>query len=185
MVSGTTVRIVTELRRNAEQAFLMALSPDEIREIFERTVIVRSPTYGIISGYHELPYVCVGTSFEPSRTTTHVRGKIHVSPRFVIRPTQYEPSYGEVFGEDNVDMALAGRMFGFMGFKSRPLECKSEELELKHLDTSIDNVISETMDELDRMEDITTGVLITPDSRYYPVSVERFISSVMEQEFSG
>ena len=162
----------------------MALSPEEMRDIFEHTEVVRRPTYGIIKGYHELPYVCLGSSLEKSNATTEVRGKVHVSPRFVIRPSQYEPSYGEVFGEDNVDVALAGRVFGFLGFRSKPVELKSEHLELKHVDASVERVLADTLNELERHEDITTGVIVTPDARYYPVSVERFISTILEDEFS-
>lgn len=161
----------------------MGLSPHEMRLLFDRTVIVRRPTFGIVTGYHELPYVCLGESFELGHETTRVRGKVHVSPRFVIRPSHLEPSYGEIFGEDNVDVALAGRVFGFLGFKEKPVELKSEQLEVKHLNISVERVLADTLDELERREDITTGVLITPDSRYYPVSVERFISSIIEDEF--
>jgi hypothetical protein len=161
----------------------MPLGGDEMHDIFERTVIVRRPTYGIVKGYHKLPYVCLGESIGEGGRTTRVKGKISVSPRFLIRPQHLEPSYEEIFGEGNVDLELSGRMFGFLGFRGRPVECKSEDLELKHLDTSIDEALSQTMSELERMEDITTGVLITPDARYYPVSLERFISSVLDDEF--
>ncbi len=162
----------------------MTPSPDEIHEVYEQTVVVRRPTYGIVRGYHELPYICVGDSYEPGHRTTCVRGKVHVSPQFVIRPSHYSASYGEIFGEDNVDTALSGRVFGYFGFPQRPVECKSEHLELSNLDIPVEQVLSESMDELDRLEDITTGVLITPNSRYFQVSVERFIASVLEDEFS-
>ena len=162
----------------------MSLSPEEMREIFDHTEIVRSPTYGIIKGYHELPYICLGTSFESGRATTEVRGRVHVSPQFVIRPKHYEPSYEDVFGEDNVDTALSGRIFGFLGFRGKPLECKSEFLEIRHIDDSLDNALSKALDDLERQEDITTGVIISPDSRYYPVSLERFIASIVDDEFS-
>ena len=161
----------------------MGLSPQEMRDIFQRTSIARKPTYGIVSGYHELPYVCLGESLEGGSRTTQVRGKILVSPRFLIRPSHYEPTYGEVFGEDNVDGALAGRVFGVMGFRSKPVECKSEHLQVQHLDVSIDRALAEVIDELERHEDITTGVFITPNSRYYLISVERFITSILEEEF--
>ena len=163
----------------------MPMNPDQMREIFQRTVIVRRPTYGIVSGYHELPYVCLGSAIEPGHDTTEVRGKVHVSPRFLIRPAHHEPSYADIFGEDNVDLALAGRVFGFLGFRSKPVECKSEHLEVRHTQGSIDHALSRTLDELERKEDITTGVIITPDARYYPVSIERFISTIIEDEFSA
>ncbi|HOZ48638.1 MAG TPA: hypothetical protein PLO37_15990 [Candidatus Hydrogenedentes bacterium] len=162
----------------------MGLTPEEMRAIFDHTEVIRRPRYGIVRGYHDLPYVCLGQSFETSHSTTRVRGRVHVSPRLLIRPPHCEPSYAEIFGEDNVDSALQARIFGFLGFRSRPVECASEHLDLKHLDATVDRVLAETLDELERMEDITTGVIITPNSRYFPVSVERFISSVVEDEFS-
>jgi len=161
------------------------LSSDEMREIYRHTKIIRRPTYGIISGYHELPYVCLGGAVEARYLTTEVRGTIQVSPRFLIRPAHLEPSYDEIFGEENVDRALTGRLFGFLGFRGKPVECKSEHLEVRHLDASVDRVLSEVLDELERHEDITTGVIVTPNSRYYPVSIERFIASVLEDEFAA
>lgn len=161
----------------------MGLSAHEMRELFDQTVVVRQPRFGIVSGYHELPYVCLGQSVEPGHSTMQVKGRVQVSPRFVIRPPHFEPSYEDIFGEDQVDSALVGRMFGVLGFQGRPVECKSEYLELKHLDAPVDRVLNETLDLLERNEDITTGVIISPDARYYLVSVERFISSVLDDEF--
>jgi hypothetical protein len=163
----------------------MDLNHDELRSIFRDTVIVRRPTFGIVSGYHELPYICLGASCEHGCETTLVKGKVQVSPRFVIRPSHCEPTYAEVFGEENVETTLAGRLFGVLGFRSKPLECKSEHLEVKHLPSTVDAALSSALDELERKEDISTGVIITPNSRYYLVSVERFISSVLEDEFSA
>jgi hypothetical protein len=161
------------------------LSHDEMRQIFQHTKIVRKPTYGIISGYHELPYICLGSAQEEGRQTTEIRGKIQVSPRFVIRPPQYEPCYEEIFGQENVDDALVGRIFGFLGFRGKPVECKSERIAVKHLNLPIEHALGNALDELERMEDIRTGVIITPNSRYYPVSIERFIASIVEHEFSA
>lgn len=161
----------------------MGLSADEMKDIFRRTVIVRKPTYGIVSGYHELPYICLGQACDGNYETLEVRGKVQVSPRFVIRPPQYAPTYDEVFGEEHVDVGLAGRMFGVMGFRSKPVECKSEHLEVSHLAQSVDSVLSKALDELERREDITTGVIVAPNSRYYLISIERFIASILDDEF--
>ena len=163
----------------------MSLSSDEMRDIYQRTQVVRRPTYGIVSGYHELPYVCLGESHQAGHVTTEVRGKVHVSPRFIIRPPHYEPSYEDIFGEDNVDIALAGRVFGFLGFRSKPVECKSESIEVVYRDIAVERVLADVIDELERREDITTGVIITPNSRYYPVSIERFIASIVDDEFNA
>jgi hypothetical protein len=64
------------------------------------------------------------------------------------------------------------------------MECKSEYLEIVHGNEPVDALLSSCLDELERREDITTGVLISPDNRYFPISVERFISSVLDDEFS-
>lgn len=161
----------------------MSLSAEEMKRLFRRTVVVQKPTYGIVSGYHELPYVCMGPNYDSETGTLCIKGKIQVSPRFVIRPEHLMPSYGEIFGEDNVDMEIAGRLFGFMGFPQRPVECKSEHIEVTRLEQSVDQVLATTMDDLERREDITTGVIIAPNTRYYPVSIERFISTILDDEF--
>ncbi len=160
------------------------LTNREMREIFEQTRVVRRPRYGIISGYHELPYICLGRGVDLDKETTEIRGKIHVSPRFVIRPAYLEPSYRDIFGEENMDRELAGRIFGFLGFREKPVECKSEYLQVRHLDENVEDVLGKVLDEMERMEDIVTGVIVTPASRYYPISIERFIASILEDEFS-
>ena len=158
--------------------------PDYIRQIYRATEIVRRPTYGIVRGYHELPYCCLGERAGEGEGATSVRGKIMVSPQFIVRPADYMPDYAEVFGEENVDLELRGRLFGFMGLARRAVECSSEYLEIRHHEQSVDALLDETLDQLARHEDITTGVIRTPDSRYYPVSVERFISTILDDEFS-
>ncbi len=64
------------------------------------------------------------------------------------------------------------------------MECKSEYLEIEHGNAPVDRLLAECLNDLDRREDITTGVLISPDNRYFPVAVERFIASVLDDEFS-
>lgn len=155
-----------------------------MKQLYDGTVIVRKPTYGIISGYHELPYTCLGPSFETGQQTCRVRGKIQVSPKFLVAPPEYGDSYDDIFGEEYTDDALYGRLFGFLGFRERPVECKSEYLQLDHLDAPVDRVLGAVLDEIERREDITAGVIVSPNPQYFPVSIERFISTVLEDEFS-
>ena len=162
----------------------MSLDNREMQAIFDDTVIVRGPRYGIINGYHELPYVCIGRAIESGYRSTRVQGKVMVSPQFVITPDHYGSKYEDIFGSEHVDKELIGRIFGFMGFRGKPVECKSEFVNVDHIDKSIEEVLSETLDELERKEDITSGVLICPNAQYYPISVERFISSILADEFN-
>ncbi len=161
----------------------MTLDKRAMRDIYDRTIILRTPTYGIIKGYHELPYICVGDALESNTGSMRVQGRIHVSPQFLIKPKGYDSSYSDIFGDDDVDVAIAGRMFGFLGFPNRPVECSSEHLELSHLPDTIDEAISACLDDLERMEDITTGLILTPESKYYQISIERFIAEIIEDEF--
>jgi hypothetical protein len=154
-----------------------------MRELYDNTQVLRRPTHGIITGYHELPYVCLGPDHDRGHGTLRVEGRIQVSPRFVIRPAHLNPSYAEIFGEDNVDAAICGRMFGFLGFRNRPVECKSEHLTVEHVPEGLEEAVNSLLDRLARYEDITTGVVVTPDSRYYPVSIERFIGTILDDEF--
>ena len=171
------------LHYGEQGVFIVGLDRYELRDVFDRTVVVRRPSYGIISGYHQLPYICLGESSEPGSRTLRVRGKIEVSPQFVLRPSHYDPNYEDIFGEENVDVELRGRVFGFLGFRRRPVECKSDHLEVSHLEVDVERALKESMDELERFEDITTGIIITPNVQYYQVSIERFIASVLDDEF--
>jgi len=162
----------------------MSLDAHEMRQIFRGTVVVRKPTYGIVRGYHELPYICLGPALDSDHATSKVVGKVQVSPQFVIRPQHLSPSYEEIFGSENVDKEISGRMFGFMGFPNKPLECKSEYLEIHPCEDAVDAVLSACLDELERREDITTGVIVSPNNQYFPIAVERFIHEVLDDEFS-
>ena len=161
----------------------MALDKRAMRDIYDRTVILRTPTYGIVKGYHELPYICLGDALENAEGSMRVHGRIHVSPQFIIKPQHYQSSYSDIFGKDDVDVAIAGRMFGFLGFPNRPVECSSEQLELFHVPDGIDELIGKCMDEFERAEDITTGLILAPESKYYQISIERFIAEIIEDEF--
>lgn len=162
----------------------MKPSQRELQAIYRDTEIIRKPTYGIISGYHELPFVVLGESFDSKGQTTRVQGRIQVSPRLILRPPTAEPSYDEIFGEEHVDDFLVGRMFGFFGFRDRPVECKSDYLQLEHLDRSVSTVLGEVLDDIEYREDITMGVVMSPNTQYFPVSVERFIASILDDELS-
>lgn len=162
----------------------MTLSREEMYRIFVETAVVRRPRYGIVKGYHELPYICIGNPIESQYRSLCVRGKIHVSPQLIIKPSYYKAKYSDIFGEKNVDVALSARIFGFIGFPDKPVECKSEFIEVTHSELNIDEALSQSLDELERKEDITTGVIITPESRYYPISIERFIAEILDDEFA-
>ena len=101
-----------------ESNTLMALSPKEMRDIFDRTVMLAFP-HGIIKGYHELPYICLGDSLEDNTGTMRVREGC-MSPSLSSNPgTTNQTTRTSLANE--VDVAIAGRVFGFLGFPNKPV----------------------------------------------------------------
>jgi hypothetical protein len=153
-----------------------------LRHVFDETRVVRKPMTGIITGYHVLPYILVGPQHDRPRHSVEVRGQIKVSPRLVLAPGRDGPTYGELFGErELMDQRLVARIFSFR-YASR-VSLESEELRILRHARDADDHLEEILAELTRREIVNTGVIVAPDVRFYPVSVDRFIREILEQEF--
>lgn len=156
--------------------------PEQLRHVFEETRVVRRPLTGIITGYHVLPYILVGPEREHPGQSVEVRGRIRVSPRLVIAPGRDGPTYGELFGErELMHAALVARVFSFR-YASR-VQLESEELTIRRQDRETDMQVERVLEDLARREVINTGVIVSPDVRFYPVSLDRFIREILDQEF--
>lgn len=155
---------------------------ERLRHVFEETRVVRRPLTGIITGYHVLPYILVGPEVERSGRSVEVRGRIKVSPRLVITPNREGPTYGELFGErELMHQALVARVFSFR-YASR-LQLEGEDLTIAHHERDSESHLERVLEDLGRREIINTGVIASPDPRFYPVSVDRFIREILDQEF--
>jgi hypothetical protein len=153
-----------------------------LRHVFDETQVVRKPLRGIVTGYHVLPYILVGPEPEQPEHSVEVRGRIRVSPRLVLRPGWDGPTYGDVFAErELMDRALLARVFSFRYAPRVTLE--SEDLKIRRQHTNPPLQLERVLDELGRQELIDTGVIMSPDVRYYPVSLDRFIREILDQEF--
>jgi hypothetical protein len=154
-----------------------------LRHVFDETRVVRKPLTGIISGYHVLPYILVGPERDQPSRSVEVRGRIKVSPRLVIAPGGGEgPTYGEIFGETELmDRRIVARMFSFR-YASR-VSLESEDLNIRRQARDPQGHIERVLEELAQREVINTGVIVSPDVRFYPVSIDRFIREILDQEF--
>jgi len=153
-----------------------------LQHVFDETTVLRKPLRGIISGYHVLPYILVGADHEASARSVEVRGKIKVSPRLVISPGRDGPTYGELFGENELmDQRIVARLFSFKYAGRVSLE--SDDLKIRRQDRDPGSHVERVLEELSRREIIDTGVIVSPDARFYPVSLDRFIREILEQEF--
>src|SRR4030095_14550183 len=156
--------------------------PELLRAIFDETRIVRKPLTGIITGYHVLPYILVAPEHEHPARAVEIRGRIKVSPRLVIAAGGDGPTYGELFGErELMDRRLVARVFSFR-YASR-VALESEDLAIRRRDPAADSHLDRVLDELSRREVIDTGVIVSPDARFYPLSLARFIREILDQEF--
>jgi len=155
--------------------------PEFLRHVFDETRIVRKPLTGIITGYHILPYILVGPEDEHPSRSVEVRGRIKVSPRLVIGPGE-GPTYGELFGErELMDRRIVARVFSFR-YASR-VALESEDLKISRQEREADSHLERVLEELAQREIINTGVIVSPDVRFYPVSLDRFIREILDQEF--
>jgi hypothetical protein len=158
--------------------------PDEefVRHVFEETRVVRKPLAGIITGYHVLPYILVGPAHDQPSRSVEVRGRIKVSPRLILAPGRDGPTYGELFAErELMDQRLVARVFSFR-YASR-VALESEDLKIRREDQDAPSRVERVLDELAQREIVNTGVIVSPDVRFYPISVDRFIREILDQEF--
>jgi hypothetical protein len=159
--------------------------PMFLKGIFEGTRILRRPVSGIVSGYHVLPYILVGPDTETEQRAVEVRGKIRVSPRLVLRPGEEGQTYGEVFRESEVmDRVLVGRLFAFRYASRRHALVESEDLTIRPADGDPETRVERILDELAQGEILDTGLILSPDVKFYPVSLDRFLHEILDREFS-
>jgi hypothetical protein len=154
-----------------------------LQTVFDETRVLRKPLRGIISGYHVLPYVLVGpAAYDEGARAVEVRGRIRVSPRLVIGGAG--PTYGELFGEHELmDARIIARVFSFR-YASR-VSLESEELRIRRYDRDTPAQLDRVLEELTQREVIDTAVIASPDARFYPVSLDRFIREILDQELPG
>src|SRR3989338_2941176 len=167
----------------------METDPERLRAVYERTDIRRLPITGIVAGYHTLPFTLVGPNDEPESAgknpgSLKLTGKISVSPKLVIPVNPHDERFADIFPESApfMDRSLVGRVFSF----SMALRRNLQNLRVRNEDFSIEEcpepdaeLVEKVLNELSRAETINRGLIWCPEPRFYPVSLERFIVSVL------
>ncbi len=154
-----------------------------MREVYFHTKIIRKPISGIVSGYHDLPYIMVAPSDENPSHCVEVNGRIAVSPKFIISASALQESFGEVFDPETFDKDIEGRLFSFAYSNNRNLKVESKHFGIQHFEENADDHINRVQDVLMQQENTRTGLVSSPNFRYYPVSLDRFINEILEREF--
>lgn len=158
--------------------------PEYLKRVFEDTQVLRKPITGIVTGYHVLPYILVAPDEERGQRSVEIRGRIRVSPRLILSPRHLGQTYGELFEDPELmDKTLVGRVFSFLYAARQNVQLESDDLRIIRAERDPRSQIERAMDHLMREEILDTGVIFSPDVKFYPVSVERFIAEILEKEF--
>ena len=157
---------------------------EHLKRVFEATEVLRKPISGIVTGYHLLPYILVGPIDEAGDHSVEIRGRIRVSPRLIISPRHLGQTYNDLFNDSEImDKTLVGRLFSFL-YASRPnVQLESDELKITRSSRDARAQLDVALDQLMRGEILDTGLIFSPDVKFYPVSLERFITEILDREF--
>ena len=70
-------------------------------------------------------------------------------------------------------------------FGRHQVTLESEDLKIQRWDRNPQAQVERALDELSQREVINTGVILAPNVRFYPVSLDRFITEILDQEFKS
>ncbi len=168
----------------------MQPDPQRLKEIFDQTDIRKVPLTGIVAGYHSLPFTLVGPnddseSGEGTGGSLKLTGKITVSPKLIVSVSREDERFADMFREDEpfMDKSITGRIFSFStAFRNKNLKVRNEYLSVEESPDSAAELIEKVLNDLARAEIINMGVIWCPVPRFYPISLERFIFSVLDRE---
>src|SRR5262249_17404479 len=116
--------------------------------------------------------------------SVEIRGKIKVSPRLVLAPGRAGQTYGDLFKDaELMDQTLVARVFSFLYSSRHQVTLESEDLSIQRSDRDPQMQVERALDELAQREIINTGVILSPNVPFYPISLDRAITQILDQEF--
>jgi hypothetical protein len=157
-----------------------------IKSVFQSTEIRRKPLTGIVKGYHNLPYILVGPNKKDNRGSIKLEGEINVSPKLIFSPREFKETFGDIFEESEpfMDKSIVSRTFSFQVGRHENKNIKAENLVVQIMETDDVELLKTILDDLEKKEKINTGVIWCPHPKFYPISLERFIYSILDIEFN-
>lgn len=163
---------------------------ERLKRIYAMTDVKRVPITGIVSGYHTLPFTLVGPNDEAEETPANpgslkLTGKISVSPKLVVSLSPNDERFADIFPESEpfMDRSMVGRVFSFSTAYRRNHRIRNEHLTVESFPDPDQDLLERVLNDLSRAEIINMGVIWCPQPRFYPVSLERFLVSILDREF--
>ena len=135
---------------------------EHFKEIFHQTKILRKPISGIVSGYHELPYILIAPNTDNTEQTIEITGKINVSPKFVITPGMLGEAFDSIFDPETFDEGLQGRIFSFTHGNRKNMKVENEYFKLQTIEEHPEEHAQIVLDRLMAQENIKTGLITSP-----------------------
>jgi hypothetical protein len=171
--------------------FLENADQERLKLIYKQTDIRRSPITGIVAGYHTLPFTLVGPNDEPDEASSKppgsvkLTGKITVSPKLLLSFSPQDEHFSDMFPEAEpfMDQSITARLFSFSKIPKRNYRIRNEHLHVEEFPENDQDLLAQVLNEMSRAEIINRGVIWCPQPRFYPISLERFITSILDREF--
>jgi hypothetical protein len=166
--------------------------PEWLQKVYQQTDIKRIPITGFLAGYHSLPFTLIGPNpsyLEEGKSSVSkslkLTGKINVSPKLIFSFSHEDERFQDIFPEAEpfMDQSLVGRVFSFQAGNKKNLKIRNEEFQVEEFPDNDEELLKNVIDDLNRSEIINMGVIWCPQPRFYPVSLERFIVSILDREF--
>lgn len=158
---------------------------EQQKKALEDTRVLRRPIIGIVSGYHDLGYRVLGPEVESGSGSVQIAGRLFVSPKLVWSPADVEKTFGDLFKDSEMmDADLVGRVFAFPKAVSGNFNIDTEHLKVTQHEWSPELLAEKVLNELMKKEITDTAVIRTPNIRFYPIAVQRFIQEILVEEFS-
>ncbi len=155
------------------------------KKILEDTLVLRRPFIGIVSGYHDLGYRVLGPEVDSGSGSVQIAGRLFVSPKLVWTPADAETTFGDLFKDSEMmDADLTGRVFAFPKAIAGNFNIDTEHLKITQHEWSPELLAEKVLNELVKKEITDTAVIRTPNIRFYPIAVQRFIQEILVEEFS-
>jgi hypothetical protein len=154
-----------------------------LREVYHKTHILRKPISGIISGYHQLPYILISPNDENPSHTIEIIGKINVSPKLIFSPQTLHETFGDIFDPETFDRGIQGRFFSFAYTGDKRIKVENEYFQLQNYEEKPEQRLDRVHESLQMQENTRTGLIFSPKFQFYPVSVDRFITEIIDREF--
>lgn len=155
-----------------------------LKEIFNKTNVIKKPISGIISGYHEISYILITPDDSNPSFSVEVSGTIKVSPKFVISPNSLGDSFGDIFDKETFDKEIQARMFSFVYSRNKNVKLENVKFQIINIEVNAEKHVNKIHEQLLREENLKTGLILGPQFRYYPISLDKFVSEILDREFT-